>query len=274
MLNVLVTGASSGIGAATARALDRLGYRVFAGVRRAADGDALRRDASPFLTPVRLDVTDAGSIQAAAEGLGVDSLAGLINNAGIVVAGPLEFLPIDAVREQFEVNVIGQLAVTQTFLPMLRKGQGRVINIGSISGRVPSPFLGPYAASKSALAALTAALRMELRPWNVPVVLIEPGSTATPIWEKSIDAARRRLDGIPAEGRERYGPMISKALAAAERIASRAVPVERVVRVIIRALTAKRPRTRYVVGISRALLGLLSVIPENLRERVLMSGIR
>lgn len=274
MKNVLITGASSGIGAATARALDRLGYRVFAGVRKPADGERLRRDASGNLTPVQLDVTDTTSIQAAAAGLGVDSLAGLINNAGIVVSGPLEFLPIDKLRQQFEINVIGQMAVTQAFLPLLRKGGGRVINIGSVSGRVTAPFLGPYSASKCAFAALTTALRMELRTWNLPVVLIEPGSTATPIWEKSIDAAKRVLDAIPAAGRELYGPMLSKGLAAADKIASKAAPVEKVVKVIVKALTAKRPRTRYVVGVSRALLGLLSVVPESLREKMLLAGIR
>src|SRR5258708_33287478 len=182
--SVVATGASTGIGEACALRLDRRGFHVFAGVRREVDGGALKQKASGRLTPILLDVTDASSIKSAAAAVAAsldeEGLSGLVNNAGIAIAGPLEFLPIDELRRQFEVNVIGQIAVTQAFLPLLRKGHGRIVNMGSISGRLAFPLLGPYAASKFALRALTTALRMELRPWGIPVSIIEPSGIATP----------------------------------------------------------------------------------------------
>ncbi len=175
---VLITGASTGIGAACALHLDRLGFRVWAGVRRPSDGEALVGQASRQLTPIILDVTDSNSIAAALAGVGAgaggDSLAGLVNNAGIVVAAPVEILPIAELRTQLEVNVIGLVAVTQAALPLLRLGRGRVVNIGSISGRMATPVIGAYAASKFAVEALTDALRVEVQPWGIDVALIEP----------------------------------------------------------------------------------------------------
>jgi NAD(P)-dependent dehydrogenase (short-subunit alcohol dehydrogenase family) len=165
---VVITGASTGIGEACALHLDKLGYRVFAGIRKATDGESLRRRASARLVPLRLDISDETEVGLAArnvvEALGDGGLAGLVNNAGIVVGGMLEFLPLDALRRQLEVNVVSQIAVTQAFLPSLRKARGRMVNIGSVSGLISSPFSGAYAASKFALEALTDSLRMELRP--------------------------------------------------------------------------------------------------------------
>ena len=177
--SVVVTGASSGIGEACALRLDKLGFRVFAGVRREADSEALKRKASDRLIPIFLDITEASSIAAAvdvvAAAVGEAGLSGLVNNAGVVIAGPLEFLPLDQICKQFEVNVIGQITVTQAFLPLVRQGHGRLVNIGSLAGRVAMPFIGAYSASKFAMEALTDALRVELRPWKIRVSLIEIG---------------------------------------------------------------------------------------------------
>ena len=211
--SVLITGASTGIGEDAALHLDRLGFNVFAGVRKEKDADALRQKASDRLHPLIIDVKDSDSIAAAiaeiekvVEGTGLD---GLINNAGIVVSGPLEFIPLDAAREQFEVNVIGQIAVTQACMPMLRKATGgRIINIGSIAAIVPKPFAGLYAASKAAMEALTDSLRMELAQWGIEVIIIEPGSIATPIWEKSTSTAMWLLNQMPPAAFDHYGKVI------------------------------------------------------------------
>ena len=200
---VVITGASTGIGEACALHLDKLGYRVFAGIRKSADGESLRRRASERLVPVRLDISDAMEVAQAAriiiEMLGGGGLAGLINNAGIVVGGMLEFLPLDALRRQLEVNVVGQIAVTQAFLSSLRKARGRIVNISSVSGLISSPFTGAYSASKFALEALTDSLRMELRPWKMHVALVEPGFIQTPIASKSLAAAEELKSQLPAE---------------------------------------------------------------------------
>ena len=165
--SVVITGASTGIGAACALALDKLGYRVFAGVRNPADGEQLQRQAGPRLMPIRLDVTDEASIAAAhhtvSAMMGEQGLAGLINNAGIGVVGPIEALPLAGWRRQFDVNLFGLIAVTQAFLPLIRKGQGRIVNMGSIAGRAAMPFMAPYGASKHALVAVTDALRIVLQ---------------------------------------------------------------------------------------------------------------
>ncbi|MEX0791398.1 MAG: SDR family NAD(P)-dependent oxidoreductase, partial [Actinomycetota bacterium] len=167
---VVITGASTGIGRATAPRLAAIGFRVFAGVRKQADADSLKQEA-PAVTPLILDVTDEHSIAEAATAVkaavGANGLAGLVNNAGITVPGPLEFLPAEDLRRQFEVNVIGPIAVTQAFMPLLRAGKGRIVNVGSIGGRVSTPFLGAYSASKFAIEAISDALRVELRPWGI-----------------------------------------------------------------------------------------------------------
>ena len=265
---VLVTGASSGIGEACALYLDSMGFRVFAGIRKDLDGEALRRRASSNLLPVRLDVTHSESIFIAAEiisrKMGDAGLYGLVNNAGIVVAGPLEFLPLDKIREQFEVNVLGQVAVTQAMLPLIRKGRGRVVNMGSISGRIAVPFLGPYAASKHALEAVTDCLRVELRPWGIPVAVIEPGNVSTPVWAESIAAAQSTLEGLPDQGLALYGP----ALSALRRYASAAkgMQVDHVVRAVAHALMSKKPKSRYLVTWDTRLMLLLNIIPTFFRD--------
>src|SRR5688500_9161604 len=184
---VVITGASTGIGRACAIDLDGRGFRVFAGVRKDEDGERLRSE-RPSIEPLRIDVTDAGEIAAARDRVGEEvgerGLAGLVNNAGIAVPGPLEHLPLDEIRRQLEVNVLGQIAVTQAFLPLLRTARGRIVNIGSIGGRVALPLLGPYAGSKHAMEGISDSLRRELRPWGIEVSLVRPGPIATEIWER------------------------------------------------------------------------------------------
>ncbi|HXV42308.1 MAG TPA: SDR family oxidoreductase [Anaerolineae bacterium] len=268
---VLITGASTGIGMACALHLDRLGWRVFAGVRRPADGEALQQQASEQLTPLLLDVTEATSIAATTDTLaaavGETGLAGLVNNAGIALGGPLEFLPVAELRRQFEVNVIGQVAVTQAFLPLLRQGRGRVVNMGSISGRVAMPFLGPYAASKFALEALTDSLRVELRPWGIQVSIIEPGPIATPIWEKSLALADALTRNLPPGGHELYGTAIALARQRVAHSSQAGIPPAAVARAVAHALTARRPKTRYLIGRGLWLAVLLAKFaPDRLRD--------
>jgi NAD(P)-dependent dehydrogenase (short-subunit alcohol dehydrogenase family) len=275
---VVITGASTGIGEASALMLDRAGWRVFAGVRRAEDGEALRRKASKRLTPVMLEITSSVSIAAAAEqvatALGDGGLAGLVNNAGIAVASPLEFIPIDELRRQLEVNVTGQIAVTQAFLPMLRTSRGRIVNIGSVSGRLPFPLLGPYCASKFALEALTGSLRMELRPWGIHVAVIEAGGIATPIWDKALAAGEDLAKRLPPQTQDLYGPIIAGQRNRAIRSSKMGVPPSHVARAVVHALTAGKPKRRYVIGRSARLGELLLLLPESAREGLIAFAMR
>jgi NAD(P)-dependent dehydrogenase (short-subunit alcohol dehydrogenase family) len=273
--SALVTGASTGIGEACALHLDALGWRVFAGIRRPADAERLRGLASERLVPVRLDVTDEESIREAAatvaQTLGPAALTGLVNNAGIAVAGPLEFVPPAELRRQLEINVVGQLAVTQAFLPMLRRSRGRIVNMSSVSGRFASPFMGPYAASKFALEAMSDSLRVELRPWGIRVSLVEPGVIATPIWQKSLAAADEMLSGLPDEAHELYGAAVEAIRNGVQNI--QGIPAERVAEVVAHALTARRPKYRYVLGTgARARIGM-SYLPTRLRDWIVSKAI-
>ena len=243
---VLVTGASSGIGEATALHLRELGFDAVAAVRK--DEDAQRLAVSGLRT-VRLDVTDADSIAAARADLGDGPLAGLVNNAGIAVAAPLEFLPLDQLRHQLEVNLIGQLAVTQQFLPALRAGRGRIVNVSSIGGRVALPLVGAYHASKFALEAVSDTLRRELLSQGVDVIVIEPGGVKTPIWKKGDELAVELTADAPPEAERLYGRMIEALRKQTAKIATETgIEPREVAEAIGHALTAKRPRARYLVG--------------------------
>jgi len=270
---VVITGASTGIGEACALRLDRHGWRVFAGVRKDEDGERLRERSSERLAPVLIDVTDAESISSAADTVGATlgeaGLAGLVNNAGIGVGGPLEFLPLDDLRRQLEVNVIGQIAVTQAFLPLIRRGTGRIVNIGSIGGRMATPFTGPYCASKFAMEALTDSLRQELRPWNIPVAIVEPGSIATPIWDKARATANEVLEKFPPEAIELYTEATEAIRGAIDEQEKAGIPADDVAKAVEHALTAGKPRTRYVVGRDALIQGVLAkVAPDRLRDRL------
>ncbi len=273
---IVVTGASSGIGEACALYLAQLGFQVFVGVRKTADGEALKQksNVSGRLVLLLLDVTRADMIASAVDvvsgAVGERGLAGLVNNAGISVAAPLEFLPIDELRKQFEVNVVGQIAVTQAFLPLLRMARGRIVNIGSIAGRLSTPFLGPYSASKYAMEALTDSLRSELAPWGLMVSLIEPGSIATPIWEKGLTAADELVSRFPPQALEHYSGAISAMRRVSAAMGRRGIPAERVAQAVAHALTASRPKTRYVVGRDAWLRLIISLLPDRLRDRMVL----
>jgi NAD(P)-dependent dehydrogenase (short-subunit alcohol dehydrogenase family) len=272
--DVVITGASTGIGEACALHLDKLGYRVFAGIRKAADGESLRRRASQRLVPIRLDISDETEVGQAARNvigaLGGGGLTGLVNNAGIVVGGMLEFLPLDALRRQLEINVVGQVAVTQAFLPSLRKAQGRIVNIGSVSGLISSPFSGAYCASKFALEALTDALRLELRPWRIQVSIVEPGYIQTPILKKSLADEEALRAQLPAEALQLYEPYLRAVRDATERETAKAGSTEVVVKAVVHALTARRPRTRYVVGPESGLeISLGRALPDCWRDALI-----
>ncbi len=250
--SVVITGASTGIGEACALRMDGQGWRVFAGVRKDADGQALKAKASDNLTPIILDVTEQSSINTSAEtvnaAVGESGLAGLVNNAGVGIGGPLEFISVDELRRQLEVNVIGQIAVIQAFMPLIRKATGRIVNMGSIGGRMATPFLGPYNASKFAMEALTDSLRQELHPWGIHVSIIEPGSIATPIWDKSKAAVDDLKEALPEEAMMLYGDTVEAIEKALVEFEAAGIPPDNVAKFVEHALTAKTPRTRYVVG--------------------------
>lgn len=262
---VVVTGASSGIGDASALRLRRGGWRVLAGVRSEEDAGRLR---SQGLEPLMLDVTDAEAIAAAAADLRDEPLAGLVNNAGVAVAMPLELVPLDELRRQLEINLVGQIAVTQAFLPALRRGRGRLVNVGSIAGRSALPFLGPYAASKHALEATTDAFRIELRPFGIEVSIVEPGTIATPIWTKGGETFQRIAESLPEGAIEPYAARIGAFRAAAAAAGRRGEPAEEVAKAIEHALTAAKPRTRYVVGRDAKRRAWIERLPDRWRDRV------
>jgi NAD(P)-dependent dehydrogenase (short-subunit alcohol dehydrogenase family) len=234
------------------------------------DEDAERLEAGGIRT-VRIDVTDAGQIAAAREQLGDTPLAGLVNNAGIAVAAPLEFLPIDRLRQQLEINLIGQAAVTQAFLPALRRAHGRIVNVSSIGGRVGLPLVSPYNASKFALEGLSDSLRRELRPHGVDVILIEPGGVKTPIWEKGEALADEMMEDVPPEAERLYGGMIAKLREETAKIAQeRGLEPSAVAEAIGTALTANRPRTRYLVGADAKLRARMAkYLPDRVMDRLI-----
>jgi NAD(P)-dependent dehydrogenase (short-subunit alcohol dehydrogenase family) len=275
MPTVLITGASTGIGRATALHLAGAGWTVFAGVRKLADGEALAAAGGVQVEPVVLDVTDPAQIATAVERVNEHGgrLDALVNNAGIGYGGPLELLPIGDLRDQLEVNVLGPVAVTQALLPALRRARtlkgtgGRIVLVSSIGGRVAMAYTAPYAASKHAIEAIGDALRVELHSSHVQVALIEPGSVATPIWDKG----RAQGDGlsVPPELADQYGHVpaaMNKVLSDTER---RGVPPEQVAKTIAGALTARRMKARYVIGRdARAMLIAKRLLPDHLFDRV------
>ena len=253
--SVVISGASTGIGAACALHLDQLGFTVFAGVRRMVDAQSLQAKSTSRLVPILLDVTKQDSIQAARESVaarlsssGLSGLSGLVNNAGFALVGPLELLPISELRRQLEVNIVGQVAVIQAFLPLLRQARGRIVNMGSIAGRAATPFLGAYCSSKFALESLSDALRCEVRPWGVSVSLVEPGAVQSEIWERSRTHAEATLSQTRPEQLALYRIQLEKLRDLTIKVQRRAIPAIAVAKVVAQALTATRPKTRYLVG--------------------------
>jgi NAD(P)-dependent dehydrogenase (short-subunit alcohol dehydrogenase family) len=264
--SVLVTGASTGIGRATALRLDSAGWRVFAGVRREEDAEALRQAGSERLAPLILDITDAG----------------LVNNAGVAIPSPLETIPVDDFRRQIEVNLTGHLAVTQAMLPLLRAGAvplrghasprnhaGRIVFISSIGGRVAFPLTGAYHAAKFGIEAVGDVFRQELRPWGISVSIVEPGSIDTPIW----DRGERTADEIGERSPERealYGQAIASYRKVVKQLAERGIPPEKVAKVVEHALSSGRPRSRYLVGIDAKLQARIKpFVPTPIFDRII-----
>lgn len=251
---VVVTGASTGIGKASVLLLLSRGLVVYAGVRSDQQGQQLAAEAgaNSNLIPIILDVTNQSDITGAASRvaaeLGNSPLTGIVNNAGIAVAAPLEYLKLDDLRNQLEVNLIGQVAMAQAFLPQLRQHKGRLVNVGSVSGLVSTRLLGAYSASKFALEAVNDAFRRELKPHGVAVSLVEPGRISTPIWDKSMAEGLRRMAEAEPAAREYYGQLVDDLVLTAEEAKTKGTKPEAVARAVYRALTEKRPRTRYFVG--------------------------
>ncbi|MEX1248604.1 MAG: SDR family oxidoreductase [Anaerolineales bacterium] len=273
---VLITGASTGIGEACALHFAKQGWCVFAGVRKAQDAKRLAAaDANIF--PLTMDVTKPRQVAHAMARIrrkvGKRGLQGLVNNAGIAVAGPLEFLPASEMRRQFEVNFFAQVELTQACLPLLRLGKGRIANMSSIGGSVAGPFLVPYSSSKFALEAFTDGLRRELRPWGIHVASVQPGAIATPIWEKSLLAAKQTRAKLPKRAEALYGRAMTRMVREAEAAGIHGMAAERVARDVWHALIARRPRTRYAPGQGTAFtLWLLRWLPDSFVDWILTRG--
>lgn len=248
---IVVTGSSTGIGRACALGLDRAGFTVFAGVRTGADAEQLRAEGSERLRALIPDVTDSAQIEAAAELVREATggrVAGLVNNAGITLPGPVETLPIDGLRDQLEVNVVGQIAVTQALLPMIRSARGRIVIMSSIGDRGGIAFLSAYNPSKAAISALGDGLRQELAPLGVTVSIVEPGSIATEIWDTGDRAAPGALAAMTEEQRALYSARLERFQDLVRRLGAAGLAPEKVLEVVEHALTAAKPRARYVVG--------------------------
>lgn len=270
MRSVLVTGASTGIGRATALRLDANGWRVYAGVRREEDARSLREAGSERLAPLILDVTDAEQIAAAAARIEADGgeLGGLVNNAGVAIPSPLETMPVDDFRRQIEINLTAHVAVTQAMLPAIRRARGRVVFISSIGGRLAFPLTGAYHAAKFGIEAVGDVFRQELRPWGISVSIVEPGSIDTPIW----DRGERTSDEVGERSPQRealYGKAIESYRKVVKSTAERGIPPEKVARTIEHALSAGHPRTRYLVGIdAKVQARIRPLIPTRVFDRI------
>ncbi len=249
-MEILISGASTGIGRAAAVHMARKGHAVWAGVRSQKSFDDVRKLNVQGLRPVSLDVTDEKSINGCVSEIKKTSgiLHALVNNAGIVVGGPIEAVTMEDWRHQFEVNVFGQIRVTQLCLPMLRESKGRIVNISSIAGKISSPFMGPYCASKFALEGISDSLRREVRRHGIQVSIVEPGPIDTPIWDKSIGKVLERTTEYSEDVQNAYGESLKRFHGRINQAPTRSSPVSVVVEAIEHALTARQARIRYPVG--------------------------
>lgn len=271
MRSVMITGASSGIGRACALQMSRAGWRVFAAVRKAKDRDEWRVERIPDLVPVILDVQDRRSILTAAEQIasemGGSGLDGLVNVAGIGLIGPVEYATEYDVQKIFDVNLFGQIAVTQAFLPMIRKKRGRIVNISSVGAHIAIPFGALLNASKSAFGILSDNLRLELHPFGIHVSTIEPGAIATPAVDKTLGDVEGVINNLPAQGRARYGEMVRNLARRGYEREKNGSPPEVVARAVYHALTSNSPRIRYRVGKHASLLATLArILPDKLLD--------
>jgi NAD(P)-dependent dehydrogenase (short-subunit alcohol dehydrogenase family) len=268
---VLVTGASSGMGKACALRLAQGGFTVFAGVRKERDAQALRESGSPRRIPVILDVTNdqtiADAFRTISDAVGTAGLAGLVNNAGIAVTGPIELVSLQELRRQYEINVFGQVAVTQAFLPLIRAARGRIINVGSVGARFALPFGGALNSSKAAFESISDSLRMELRPWGIHVILVSPGSIRTSAEAKLVADSESTVNAFSAEGKTRYASSYRAFVQALLELESHGVGPEVVAETVYGALTTRSPKRRYPVGPkSRLLPFLFTMLPANIAD--------
>ncbi len=273
---IVVTGASTGIGAASARELAHRGFHVLAGVRREADADALRADG---IEPHILDITVESDVAAIADRVARDPLhrplRALVNNAGIAVNSPVETLPMDQWRRQFEVNLFGHIAMTQALLPALLLSSGTMVNISSVGGKVVLPTYGAYAGSKFALEAASDALRREVAEFGIKVVVVEPGAVKTEMAERGITTAEGLMANLTDAQLARYGDLIAAVTAQARSFGEDGVSAERAAKVIAKAATASRPRTRYTIGRDAAILVRISrVVSDRVLDRIMRQNLR
>ncbi|MEU0788941.1 SDR family oxidoreductase [Amycolatopsis sp. NPDC005961] len=273
---MVVTGASTGMGAATARQLAARGYHVLAGVRRETDGDTIR---AAGVEPVILDITRPEHVEALVERVTADAdrrpLRALVNNAGISVNAPVETLPLDEWRRLFDVNLFGHIAVTQALLPFLHRSRGRIVNISSVGGKVAMATYGPYAGTKFALEAVSDSLRRELAPHGVQVVVVEPGAVRTEMGDRGAATATGLAEKMSPEHRQRYGGLVHAVVAHSLRFTRAGLPAEKAGAVIVEAATARRPRTRYTIGRDAAFLTRLTrVLPDRILDRVTAATLR
>ena len=271
---VVITGTSSGIGRACVSRMIQSGWRVFATIRKPEHGVQLQSEFGTNLTPLIMDVTDRPSIKAAAEqvsklqGSGLD---GLVNVAGIGMARPIEYVTPGDLQQIFDINVFGQIAVTQAFLPLLRKAHGRVVNISSVGAHIAIPFGSLINASKSAFGSFSDSLRLELHPFGVRVCVVEPGAIKTPAVEKTLGNIEAVIEGLPRSGAEQYGAMLKKFVRRAYEREMNGSSPDVVARAVHHALTSQRPRTRYQAGKHAKLLTILpKILPDRLLDLILL----
>ena len=273
---VLVTGASSGIGLATAELLAARGFRVLAGVRSAAGREALAAFGSANIETVSLDVTCADQVECLMERIGElspEGLYALVNNAGIGPPAAVELTDLDELRQILEVNTLAPLRMMQACLPLLRRGRGRIVCMSSMNGTIALPMVGAYSASKFALEALCDSLRVELRPWKIPVTVIRPGQVSTSIFAKARIALSERSQMIPAELAEGYSRLYARAAKFNERGAGMGAKPQAVARVVLKALNARRPRASYIVGLDAwGLQALQRILPTRWLDSLLASA--
>ena len=271
--SVMITGASSGIGRACALWLDRAGWQVFATVRKEADGLSLETDASPRLRSILLDVTDSHQIAEAArlvgDHAGSEGLHALVNNAGIPSGGLIEYLDPQELRRVLETNTIAPISVTKPLIPFLRKARGRIVMISSMAGFSSTPLLSPYCASKFALEALTDGMRLELKPWGIDVVSVQPGAIKTEIWDKARSYVESELRKYPPEAFEKYGPLLNGMAEALQKPIG--VDADEVARTVETALTVAHPKARYLVGRDALIRSWIERLPTPLRDRAILS---
>jgi len=263
---VFITAANSGIGKYCTMAMDRAGFNVLAGVHR--HGEELEKEASDRLKLIRIDITDTESVAAAKKEIesivGENGLYAVVNMAGLSGMGPVEFTPVEEVKKVFDVNVFGTYNVIQAMIPLVRKTKGRIVNVSSDAGLVAYPFAAPYCSSKSAVEAISDSLRVELRPWDIKVVLIEPGNVKTNMWQKAVDGVQKQMDKLPPEAIDLYRTEYEKWA----NMQTQGMPPQKIADTLMEILTTKNPKTRYVVGTDAKISELISHLPDKLRDAV------